>query len=311
MPSQFHRRWISRDGLAEIDEWSVGGKGSAQHPALGLADGRGFDGGQPGIGDRPGTRCRGVRHSISHSFYGRSIPVQLDPVKPELRPCVHWKMHCLGLPLCIASAARLPGESQSTNGQSEGRLLGGTVWFRVRLVVVVLWPARLRCRPQWSRHPSCVAPMPRASSRSGCGTTGCPAPTCATEKIIRDWAEKAKVDVTIDFITSQGNKLLLTTAAEAQAGSGHDILAMNTFLPARYSEQLVPVNDEMEQAHRRQRQGQRHCRVSRQAQRQVAGHSGHHRQPDQGSVLAHRSPEEACRHRHPGDVSGRRTAQGG
>src|SRR5579872_6558643 len=69
----------------------------------------------------------------------------------------------------------------------------------------------------------------------------------ATEKLIKEWAEKEKVEVQIDFITSQGNKLLLTTAAEAQAKSGHDILAMNTFLPARYSEQLVPVNAEMDQ----------------------------------------------------------------
>jgi ABC-type glycerol-3-phosphate transport system substrate-binding protein len=68
----------------------------------------------------------------------------------------------------------------------------------------------------------------------------------ATETLIKEWADKEKVDVTIDFITSQGNKLLLTTAAEAQAKSGHDILAMSTFLPARYSEQLAPVNDVME-----------------------------------------------------------------
>ena len=69
----------------------------------------------------------------------------------------------------------------------------------------------------------------------------------ATEKAVREWAEKEKVEVAIDFITSQGNKLLLTTAAEAQAKSGHDILAMNTFLPAQYAEQLVPVNAEMEE----------------------------------------------------------------
>ena len=69
----------------------------------------------------------------------------------------------------------------------------------------------------------------------------------ATEKLIKEWAEKEKVEVTIDFITSQSNKLLLTTAAEAQAGSGHDILAMNTFLPARYAERLVPMNAEMEE----------------------------------------------------------------
>ena len=68
----------------------------------------------------------------------------------------------------------------------------------------------------------------------------------ATEEVIKAWAEKEKVEVTLDFITSQGNKLLLTTAAEAQAGSGHDILAFSTWLPARYSEQLVPMNDVVE-----------------------------------------------------------------
>jgi ABC-type glycerol-3-phosphate transport system substrate-binding protein len=68
----------------------------------------------------------------------------------------------------------------------------------------------------------------------------------ATEKLVKEWAEKEKVDVTIDFITSQGNKLLLTTAAEAQAKSGHDILALSTWLPAQYAEQLVPMNDVME-----------------------------------------------------------------
>ncbi len=73
-----------------------------------------------------------------------------------------------------------------------------------------------------------------------------PGANSATETLIKEWAEKEKVEVAIDFITGQGNKLLLTTAAEAQAKSGHDILAMNTFLPARYSDQLVPVNDLME-----------------------------------------------------------------
>jgi ABC-type glycerol-3-phosphate transport system substrate-binding protein len=73
-----------------------------------------------------------------------------------------------------------------------------------------------------------------------------PGANTATEKAVKEWAEKEKVEVQIDFITSQANKLLLTTAAEAQAGTGHDILAMNTFLPARYSEQLVTVDAEMD-----------------------------------------------------------------
>ena len=40
------------------------------------------------------------------------------------------------------------------------------------------------------------------------------------------WAAKNKVDVHVDFITSVGNKLLLTAAAEAQAKTGHDSMAL-------------------------------------------------------------------------------------
>ena len=97
-----------------------------------------------------------------------------------------------------------------------------------------------------------AAPFVRGAHAAGKISVGfwdhwVPGANSATEKAVKEWAEKEKVEVTIDFITSQGNKLLLTTAAEAQAKSGHDILAMNTFLPARYSEQLVPVDDIMEQ----------------------------------------------------------------
>src|ERR671923_1771037 len=68
----------------------------------------------------------------------------------------------------------------------------------------------------------------------------------ATETLIKEWADKEKVEVQIDFITSQGNKLLLTTAAEAQARSGHDILAFPTWRPADHALQLEPVDDIME-----------------------------------------------------------------
>src|ERR1041384_420780 len=93
-----------------------------------------------------------------------------------------------------------------------------------------------------------AAPFVRGAHAAGKLSVGfwdhwVPGANGATEKAVKEWAEKEKVEVQVDFITSQGNKLLLTTAAEAQAKSGHDILAMNTFLPARYSEQLVPVNE--------------------------------------------------------------------
>jgi len=68
----------------------------------------------------------------------------------------------------------------------------------------------------------------------------------ATKALIEEWAAKEKVEVQIDFITSQGNKLLLTGAAEAQAKSGHDIFAFSTWLPSRYASLLVPMNDVME-----------------------------------------------------------------
>ncbi|MCL6607134.1 MAG: extracellular solute-binding protein [Geminicoccaceae bacterium] len=64
-------------------------------------------------------------------------------------------------------------------------------------------------------------------------------------RLCREWAAKEKIDLTIDYIPSQGNKLLLTIAAEAQARSGHDILAMNTWLPGSHAERLEPVDDVM------------------------------------------------------------------
>ncbi|WP_213290150.1 ABC transporter substrate-binding protein [Bradyrhizobium sp. sGM-13] len=63
--------------------------------------------------------------------------------------------------------------------------------------------------------------------------------------LVNEWAEKEKVNVQIDYITSQGNKLILTVAAEAQAKSGHDILAMATWWPHANAELLEPVNDIM------------------------------------------------------------------
>src|SRR6266851_4093422 len=96
-----------------------------------------------------------------------------------------------------------------------------------------------------------AAPFVRSAHAAGKLSVGLwdhwvPNANSATETLIKEWAEKEKVEVAIDFITGQGNKLLLTTAAEAQAKSGHDILAMITFLPSLYADQLVPVNDLME-----------------------------------------------------------------
>src|SRR5882762_3759250 len=67
----------------------------------------------------------------------------------------------------------------------------------------------------------------------------------ASTDLVNEWAEKAKVEVTVDYIPSQGNKNLLTIAAEGQAKSGHDIIAMPTWWAHANSEQLEPANDIM------------------------------------------------------------------
>src|SRR5215469_18929378 len=62
-------------------------------------------------------------------------------------------------------------------------------------------------------------------------------------KLCREWAEREKIDLTIDFITSQGDKLTLTATAESQARSGHDILQMSDWYVAALSEHLEPVDE--------------------------------------------------------------------
>ena len=72
-----------------------------------------------------------------------------------------------------------------------------------------------------------------------------PSANDALTKLCHEWADKEKVEITIDFITSQGDKLMLTGAAEEQARSGHDILGMPTWYAAPKAESLEPVDDLM------------------------------------------------------------------
>ena len=72
-----------------------------------------------------------------------------------------------------------------------------------------------------------------------------PGANAVTEKMIKEWAEKEKVDLKLDFITSQGQKLNLTAVAEAQAKAGHDVLYLTTWMASRQAEILEPVDDVM------------------------------------------------------------------
>ena len=60
----------------------------------------------------------------------------------------------------------------------------------------------------------------------------------AMTEICEAWAEKEKVNLKIDYLSTQGNKLYLTIAAEALAKSGHDIMDFSAWEPGRYASSL-------------------------------------------------------------------------
>src|SRR3954471_16708017 len=66
-------------------------------------------------------------------------------------------------------------------------------------------------------------------------------------KICQDWAQKEKVNLKIDYITSQGNKIVLTAQAEAQARSGHDLMTFQAWDPLDKQKLLEPLDDVMGQ----------------------------------------------------------------
>jgi ABC-type glycerol-3-phosphate transport system substrate-binding protein len=67
----------------------------------------------------------------------------------------------------------------------------------------------------------------------------------AMTEICEAWGEKEKVSVQIDYLSTQGNKLYLTIAAEALAKSGHDVMDFSAWEPPHYAPQLEPVDDVM------------------------------------------------------------------
>jgi ABC-type glycerol-3-phosphate transport system substrate-binding protein len=63
------------------------------------------------------------------------------------------------------------------------------------------------------------------------------------KKQVEAWGAQNKVEVQADFITTVGNKLLLTASAEAQAGTGHDVMAFQTWDAHSNADKLVDVSD--------------------------------------------------------------------
>ncbi|MBX9591563.1 MAG: extracellular solute-binding protein [Hyphomonadaceae bacterium] len=95
-----------------------------------------------------------------------------------------------------------------------------------------------------------AAPFVRTAGAAGRLSIGfwdhwVPGGNTASKALCEEWGAKNKVEVQVDYITSQGHKNLLTIAAESQARSGHDILAFPTWQPAEHANNLEPVDDLM------------------------------------------------------------------
>ena len=127
--------------------------------------------------------------------------------------------------------------------------------------------------------------------------------------LVNEWAAKEKIEAQIDYITSQGNKILLTVSAEAQAKSGHDILVMTTWLPHANAELLEPVNDIMAPIIKQNGAVNDTVKYLGQANGKLARRSLLRRQPDQRSLLAYRPDEEIRQYRRAANVSGGRAAE--
>ena len=95
-----------------------------------------------------------------------------------------------------------------------------------------------------------AAPYVHTSHAAGKLTVGfwdhwVPGANSVLTKLCNDWAAKEKVDLKIDYITSQGNKILLTGTAEAQAKSGHDIMTLPTWYASAQAKNLEAMDDLM------------------------------------------------------------------
>ncbi len=65
------------------------------------------------------------------------------------------------------------------------------------------------------------------------------------QKQVDAWAQKNKVEVTADFISTASGKLQLTPAAETQAKAGHDVMTFITWDVQNYADSLEPVDEVM------------------------------------------------------------------
>src|ERR1700741_5158067 len=93
-----------------------------------------------------------------------------------------------------------------------------------------------------------TAPYVRGAYAAGKLTLGCwdhwvPGANNTLTKLCNEWGGKNNVEVNIDSTTSQGEKDKPPAAAEAQAGTGHDIMSHRDWNIQIHERLLEPLND--------------------------------------------------------------------
>ena len=131
------------------------------------------------------------------------------------------------------------------------------------------------------------------------------------KKICREWAEKEKVDLNVDLITSNGDKDLLTLMAEGQAKAGHDIMGLRTWYVSAQAENFVPVDDIVEPRDQGVRPDRQACRIFRQDRGPLDGGADQLWQRLAAALRPHRLCQGICRARRAKDVPGRCAARQG
>jgi ABC-type glycerol-3-phosphate transport system substrate-binding protein len=64
-------------------------------------------------------------------------------------------------------------------------------------------------------------------------------------KLCQEWGQKNNTEIQIDYLTSVGDKDIITATAEAQAGGGHDIMTHRAWQVAVHRQKLEPLDDVM------------------------------------------------------------------
>ena len=103
----------------------------------------------------------------------------------------------------------------------------------------------LSAAPRHCHWCTSAPPALPARSRSRFWDHWVPAGNEIMRKQVQAWGETNKVEVQMDFITSVGNKILLTAAAEQQAKTGHDVMTFRDWSVQNHGESLEPLDDVM------------------------------------------------------------------